>query len=75
MIIAIHLKTESGDGYMFLEEVSNQMEMLEEIEIAMDGELQHVYDYDIEVIDGSVELMRHCLQNRIEQLQDEEGDE
>lgn len=63
MIIAVHLRTESGDSYLFLEEVSNEAEMLEEIELAC------VYDYDIEVIGGSADIMRDCLQERIVDLQ------
>lgn len=69
MIIAVHLKTESGDSYLFLEEVSNEAEMLEGIELAMDDELACVYDYDIEVIGGSADIMRDCLQERIVDLQ------
>lgn len=73
MIIAIHLKTESGDGYLFLEEVSNEAEMLEGIEQALGDELGYVSEYDIEVIDGDFLVMRHLLSNAIDYAQDDEG--
>lgn len=69
MIIAVHLKTESGDGYLFLEEVSSEMEMLEGIEQELGDELGYVSDYDIEVIGGSSDIMRDYLQERIVDLQ------
>jgi len=73
VIIAIHLKTESGDGYLFLEEVSNEAEMLEGIEQALGDELGYVSEYDIEVIDGDPSVMRHLLSNAIDYAQDDEG--
>ena len=71
MIIAIHLKTESGDGYLFLEEVGSEMEMLEGIEQSLGDELGYVCEYDIEVIDGDRSVMRHLLSNAIDQAGEE----
>lgn len=72
MIIAVHLRTESGDSYLFLEEVSNEAEMLEEIELDMAEELGCVYDWDIKTIDGDNGIMSRLLSKRIEQLQYED---
>lgn len=70
MIIAIYLKTESGDGYHFLKEVNTEAEMLARIVLAMDTELAHVYDYEISTIGGSVDRMQGMLQDHIELLQE-----
>lgn len=70
MIIAIYLKTESGDGYHFLKEVNTETEMLAEIVLSMDMELAHVYDYEISTIGGSVDRMQDMLQDHIELLQE-----
>lgn len=66
MIFAIHLKTESGDNYLFLEEVNTETEMLAEIVLAMDDELAHVHEWDIETIGGDNERMRDLLHDHIE---------
>lgn len=73
MIIAVHLRTESGDSYLFLEEVTNEAEMLEEIEMVMDEELGCVYHWDIETIGVKTGVMEQLLRKRINQLQDEDG--
>lgn len=75
MIIAIYLKTESGDGYHFLKEVNTETEMLGEIILAMDTELAHVYDYEISTIGGSVDKMQNLLQEHINLLQEMLEDE
>lgn len=66
MIFAINLRTESGDGYLFLEEVNTETEMLAEIALAMGDELEYVYGWDIETIGGDKERMRDLLHDHIE---------
>lgn len=70
MIIAIYLKTESGDAYHFLREVETETEMLAEIAIPMDMELAFVYDYEVRTIGGNADKMKRILQDHINLLQE-----
>lgn len=50
-IVAVWLKTESGDNYLFLEkDVFDVQDMVCRIHNAMGDELAYVYDWEIEVI-------------------------
>lgn len=75
MIIAVYLKTESGDGYHFLKEVNTETEMLAEIVMGMDMELAQVYDYEISTIGGNVDRMQDALQAHIDLLREMLEDE
>lgn len=75
MIIAIYLKTESGDGYHFQKEVNTETEMLGELILAMDTELAHVYHYEVSTIGGSASKMQDLLQDHIDLLQELSEDE
>ena len=70
MIIAIYLKTESGDGYHFQKEVNTETEMLAEIVLSMDIELAYVHDYKIIAIGGDEDYMRKILSDQIILLQE-----
>lgn len=72
MIIAIHLKTESGDAYLFHKDVVQETEMLDYIEKHMDTELVHVYDHEVSIVgDGDTKFMSKILQNKIEELREQ----
>lgn len=50
-IVAVFLKTESGDNYLFLEQgVLTPKEMVDKIQQKMGSELAYVYDWEIEII-------------------------
>lgn len=50
-IVAVSLKTESGDSYLFLEkDVFDVQDMICRIHNGMGDELAYVYDWEIEVI-------------------------
>ena len=75
MIVAIYLKTESGDAYHFLKEVNTETEMLAELILGMDTELAYVSEWSIDTIGGSDEKMQYLLQDHIELLQEMLEDE
>lgn len=74
MIISVWLKTESGDNYLYLKEVSTETEMLAEIVLSMDTELAFVYDYEIRTIGGCGASMQRILQDQINFMQDLEDE-
>lgn len=50
-IVAVFLKTESGDNYLFLEkDIETTKQMVDIIQRSMDTELGCVYDWEIEII-------------------------
>lgn len=50
-IVAVFLKTESGDNYLFLEkDIETCKQMVEIIQSGMGEELGCVYDWEIEII-------------------------
>lgn len=72
MIIAISLKTESGDDYLFHHEVDNEQEMLDKIRNSMGSELQHVWTKEVSVLgDLNPSLMADILQEEIESMRDD----
>jgi len=57
-IVAVFLKTESGDNYLFLEkDIETCKQMVDKIHDCMDTELGHVYDWEIEII-GNMDKMK-----------------
>lgn len=71
MIIAIALKTESGDDYLFHNEVDNEQEMLDKILKSMGDELRQVWTHEVSVLgDHGPCLMAQMLQEKIEELQE-----
>lgn len=68
-IVAVCLKTESGDNYLFLEQdVFDVQDMVCRIHNGMGDELAYVYEWEIEVI-GS--LNRTSLSCKIAEKRDE----
>ena len=50
MIIAIQLKTESGDSYMFHKEVDSEEDMMDYIQSSMGSELEYVCEHEVSVL-------------------------
>lgn len=68
-IVAVSLKTESGDSYLFLEkDVFDCQDMICRIHNGMGDELAYVYDWEIEVIGP---LNKSSLSNQIGEKRDE----
>lgn len=68
-IVAVSLKTESGDSYLFLEkDVFDCQDMICRIHNGMGNELAYVYDWEIEVIGP---LNKLSLSNQIGEKRDE----
>lgn len=61
--VAVWLRTESGDNYLFLEtDVVNNKDIVDRIEKEMGDELAYVYDWEIEI---RGDLVRSSLSNAI----------
>lgn len=76
-IVAVFLKTESGDNYLFLEkDIKTPKEMVEKIQDQMDTELAYVYDWEIEII-GPMERSKLsiAISNRRDAMLDDEYNE
>lgn len=68
-IVAVWLKTESGDNYLFLEkDVFDVQDMVCRIHNGMGDELAYVYDWEIEIIGP---LNRTSLSCQIGEKKDE----
>lgn len=72
MIIAVQLKTESGDSYMFHKEVEDELEMVEYIHNSLDGELEYVCEHKVSTLGGCSSLMSELLQSKIESMWSED---
>lgn len=73
MIIAIAMKTESGDDYLYHSEVETEQDMLDKIVKCMGDELRHVYTHEVSVLGcHSPSFMAEILQEKIESMQDED---
>ena len=73
-IVAVFLKTESGDNYLFLEkDIKTPKEMVEKIQEQMDTEFAYVYDWEIEII-GPMEpaKLSIAISNRRDIMLDDE---
>lgn len=73
-IVAVFLKTESGDNYLFLEkDIETCKQMVDKIHDCMDTELGHVYDCEIEII-GNIRTndLSNAISNRRDIIQDDE---
>lgn len=73
-IVAVFLKTESGDNYLFLEkDINTAKEMVDKIHDQMDNELGYVYDWEVEIIGHLDESSIHnALGNRRDIIRDDE---
>lgn len=71
-IVAVSLKTESGDSYLFLEnDVFDCQDMVCRIHNGMGDELAYVYDWEIEVIGPLNSTSLSCqLGEKRDELQD-----
>ena len=72
-IVAVFLKTESGDNYLFLEkDIETTKQMVDIIYQSMETELGCVYDWEIEIIGDldKTSLSRH-IGNRRDIIQDD----
>lgn len=72
-IVAVFLKTESGDNYLFLEkDIETTKQMVDIIYLSMDTELGRVYDWEIEII-GTMRTNDMCnaISNRRDIIQDD----
>ena len=68
MIIAIQLKTESGDSYMFHKEVDSEEDMLDYVHNSMGDELEHVCEHEVSVLGQCASVMSEILQSKIESM-------
>jgi hypothetical protein len=72
MIVATHLRTESGDDYLFLfKDMTNPLEYVDTLHNQMRSELGHVYQYDISTLEGTggaEAAFRYELSKRIQQV-------
>uniref|UniRef100_A0AAU6VZT2 Uncharacterized protein n=2 Tax=unclassified bacterial viruses TaxID=12333 RepID=A0AAU6VZT2_9VIRU len=68
--IAVAMKTESGDDYLSMfTGVVSPTDFADRVEAEMGEELAYVWSIDIVTDDGEVNVFKHALQERIEQLQ------
>lgn len=68
MIIAIQLKTESGDSYMFHKEVDSEEDMMDCIQSSMGSELEYVCEHEVSVLGQCSSVMSEMLQSEIESM-------
>lgn len=65
-IVAAHLKTESGDGYLFLfDEVIDPEEFVELVKKDMGEELEYVCDWQVDVLYGDRDAYEKALHKAI----------
>lgn len=65
-IVSVYLKTESGDGYLYLfDQLANPDEFIELLEYSMGDEFDYVWAYDIEVMYGDKEIYEQALRDAI----------
>lgn len=65
-IVAAYLKTESGDGYLFLfDEVIDPEEFVEMIKKDMGEELEYVYSWELNVLYGDQDAYEKALHKAI----------
>jgi hypothetical protein len=70
--IAIAMRTESGDDYLSMfTGVLNPIDFVARVEGEMGEELAYVYYTQIVSDDGEMNIYKHTLQERIEQLQED----
>jgi len=68
--IAVAMKTESGDDYLSMfTGVLSPTDFADRVEAEMGEELAYVWSTSIVSDEGEVNVFKHALQERIEQLQ------
>lgn len=73
-IVAVNLKTESGDDYLFLyDELGSPDELVELVEQSMGSELAYAWSIDVRCLYGDEEAYGQALRDRRDELM--EGDE
>lgn len=73
-IVAAHLKTESGDDYLFLyDQVSGPEEFVQMVEFAMGDELAYVCSTEVRALyeEHDEDEYEQALRNRIEEMNEE----
>lgn len=74
-IVAVYLKTESGDGYLYtFDRVESVEEFVELVEKELGDELAYVYSVDINVLYSRTETYEYteALYKRIAEMGDDE---
>lgn len=67
-VVAVNLKTESGDSYLYLfKDVSSPEDFVSKVEAELGDELAYVYDFDIES-DGNTQSLNVTLAQYIDNL-------
>lgn len=73
MIVAVCLRTESGDSYLSLfTDIQSPQDFVERVEENMGDELEYVYDISICTDCCADDVLTTALQERIEEMREEE---
>lgn len=68
-IVAVNLKTESGDDYLYLyDELGSPDELVELVEHSMGSELAHAWSIDVRCLYGDEEAYGQALRDRRDEL-------
>jgi hypothetical protein len=69
-IVAVSMRTESGDDYLSLfTDIKDTQDFVNHVEDNMGEELAYVYSHSV-CSDGDSQIFKQALQQRIEELQD-----
>lgn len=71
MIFVVSLKTESGDNYQFIQDVSSEEEMLSYVKECMGDELAYVCEYMASSLEVGGAVLEELIRKEIATMQED----